>query len=883
MSTHTFEAQKKTKESGFLKRYTSKFSAATAVVAMSALLMGDAAYAATAVDTNSNTLSGAESSESGFSLASLFGIDSVEADASTVWDFSRNASGSGGAGGWQAAWQTAYSSGSTSAWGLVVNRRAAATRMPATSSELRSAAMQYGNVPSRTLDQCAQSNRADSWIWYSTMRSNDNLQRSYPSLMGTNIRRDNLSTSPRSPLRANYSTQWGSFNTSSRGATTDEWNAFLDYRQNGRTGRADWGTGSVGIICSNPAMEEDANGPTVSRGTATYRITRQFSSTETVSRRCDDAFATIDQSPGLTASLNAQRQVPIVNQSSQTTRACGTLYGQINRGDFDGRSRASVISAIDSASNSSLTDVTNQISTNNRRALAEGNVMNVTMRTRDATINWSQNSTATRTASTYCEYWYEENNSGGIARVIEVNCNNNSTPRSARPSGSSSGVETGARCNSGSWVGGTSTRNSRLDSYLGNRCPHVSVNPDSPTHAGWDTNSVSTGQSRVRGSLHEFTIDTFYQTMGATCNRSDFNSAVSASTGANAEAASASSRPNDTNFSGIAYTANRSGANGVATRHWGRADHSNAALARTGTLAFYTKECNFNVGTGSNDMCLDQGHLHASNPTSAQSFGTLANAVNRTRSNGTAENIFGPGSPARDSSARNELTFTRDNAGDVIELQVSSPNPARSTSVVSVNNNGLPVRTLLTRWSEGSPGMTSAGGGQFRIQALDNSGNSVGDAFNGSSNFPTITNVSAPAASNNSTVTIFDRGVNKFDVRANWPSEADKPEILNVAWGYDVRLNTAILRGIRPASTGTARYNFGSYTTPNNVTTDHYGRCQADFSGANNYNVRDHLYNNTGHGVRYTAPQQDSSVSWSDNASSSNNLVVNFVRSVSER
>lgn len=886
MSTHILETQKKTKEGGFLKRCASKLSAATAVAAMSALVMGDAAFGATAIDTQNF-----ESSSSDFSIASLFGIGTVTADARTVWDFSNSGSGGGGVGGWQAAWQTAYSSGSTSAWGIVINRRAAATSMPATSSELISAAQQYGNVPRRTLDQCRQSNRADSWIWYSTMRSNDNLQRSYPSLMGTNIRRDTLSTTPRSPLRATYRTQWGSYSTSSRGATVDEWSAFLDHRQNGRTGRADWNTGSVGIICSTPDLEEEANGPTVSRGTATYRITRQFGSTETVSRRCDNAFATINQSPGLTASMNNQRSTPVINQSAQTTRACGTLYGQINRGERDGASRASIISAINTASGSSLTNVTGQLSANNRTALAEGNVVNVDMRTRDITINWSQRSTATRTASTYCEYWYEETDSGGLARVIEVNCNQNSTPRTARPSGSNSGVETGARCSSGAWVGGTSARNSALDRYLGSRCPHVSVNPDSQTHPGWSTNSVSTGQSRVTGSLHEFSTDTFYQTMGVTCNVTDFDSAISAMDtagrpGATTERSTASSRPNDKNFSALAYSGKRTGnaaATAVANRDWGRSNHANTNLARTGTLAFYTKECNFSQSTGNGGTSPDRGHQHASNPTSGQSFGTLANAVNRDRSNGTGENIFGPGSAAREGMARNELTFTRDNAGDVLEFQVSSPNVSSSSSLVRVNNNGLPVRTLVSRWSEGTPGMTSEGGGQFRVQALNNEGSSIGDAFTGTSNFPTITNVQAPAASSNSTVTIFDRGVNKFDVRANWNSESDRPEILNVAWGYDVDINTAIHRGIRPASNGTARYNFGSYTTPNNVVTNHYGRSQADFSGANNYNTNNHIYRNTGHGTRYTPAQQDSSVTWRTDARSSNNLVINFVRSVSER
>lgn len=916
MSTHTLKAASKTPARGFFKKWSSKLSAMTAIASLSALVMGDILVAPPAdagVDTTSiesisagsqNTGGTENSADTGidgadsdsfstsdllsFSLPGILGVDSVEADARTVWDFARPGGGGGGGMNWSATWQTAYRDGNSSAWRVLAARRASANGDSyVTDAELRSTAIQYGGVPGRTMDQCRQSNRADSWIWYTTIRNAGNIQRSYPSVRADYINRSNLGTSPRSPLRTNFRTPFGSFNTSSRGATTDEWNAFLDHRQNGRTGRADWNTGGVAIICSTPEVEEAANGPKVSRGTASYRITRDFQNTETVSRRCDNAFATIDQTPGLAASTNSQRSTPVVATSTQNTLACGTLYNRVNRGDLDGNSRSSVISAINSASNDSLTNATAAVSQNNRRALAEGNVLNNTLRTRDVTINWSQRSTATRTATTYCEYWYEETRSGGIDRVIEVNCNRNGTPRTSGPSGSNSNVESGSRCSYGDWVGGTNARNNALNRYLGsNSCPQIGVNVNSQNHSRWETNRVTRDRSNVSGSLHAFSTHTFYQTLGVTCNVRDFDNAVSAASGATAERANSSSTPNDKRFSAVAYSGKRTGsaaATGNANRDWGRSGHSNNSLARTGTLNFYTKECDFDVGTGSNRVSPNSGHLHASNPTSEQAFGTVARAtsMNSRPGGSSSDNLFGPGS-STSNGARNEVTFTRDNTGETIELQVASPNPSRSSSIVRVNNNGVPVRTMVTRWSEGTPGI-DRNSGQFGVTALRDNGSSLGDAFTGNDNMPTITNAQAPAAMSNDTVTIFNQGLSKFDVRANWPSEQDRPEILNVAWGYDVSLNTAMHRGIRPASSGRARYDFGSYSSPNNVTTSHYGRVQADFTGAHNYGNADHIYNNTGHGVRYVAPQQDDSVSWNAGTDNSNNLVINFIRSVSER
>lgn len=807
-----------------------------------------------------------ESSDDGFSWSSLLGIDAVDAEASIGWETGSSGSGSGG---WSSMyrWESAYDgmSGDMTPWEYIKKRwehRRGLDGQYMEWSMMNPSGGAYNGYDD-FINQCKRSERPDSWIWYTTdERSSGGY--GYPTRNGV------ASWDSRQFAGSN-----GDWINSPVGPnpTEEEWDAFIN-----AGGGSDWNSGDLAMVCSTPSMEEEANGPSIERGTISYTAEKTTESTDEHSMRCENAFVAAEIAPGL--EVNNQRDTPVVRQAhypapndssdNPGTRECGELYQEIRNGDWDGKSWSEVQDAIQQASEDGIGDLPWDLSEQNQTALAEGNVANVDMRTRDVTIDWAQDIETTREVTSYCEYWYEENEYGSIDNVVELNCSQNGYPNNDEPSGSDHGL-IDYKCDLGDWNSSNYGKKTRLNEYMGSgNCPAI---------RGWDSVDDSAGQSNAESTFHDFTVERFYQTIGVTCNREDFEGAVAAADGANIENVSNASRPNDPNFTGVAYSATKTGNDArqaIAERDWGRSNASDPALAATGTLEFYTKAC-----SDPGNVCTPDGDVHFANSDSGNTnYDNFRNALESDpASGGDNSEPFGPGTG---SGEKNELTFTRDNTANYLELQPTAPDASESSSLVSVGNNGLPTRTIVSRWSEGTPGITGDNGGQFRASAVDEEGNHH-ELFQGSSDAFTATgNGPLPTTSGN-TLSILDGAINKFYVRSNWASDSDKPEILNVGWNYEMDVNTSINTGVNPAADGEDRYEGSSGNSVVEVSTTRYGDCYADFSGEENYDYEEHAHENTGEGTEYTPSQEDDNVSWNADTSSSNNLVLNFVRSVSER
>lgn len=397
----------------------------------------------------------------------------------------------------------------------------------------------------------------------------------------------------------------------------------------------------------------------------------------------------------------------------------------------------------------------------------------------------------------------------------------------------------------------TSTTERRVGTYEVRTYSDGTVERDRTNWGNWE--SVSTSNPNPRGNnVQSFRNPSFFQMISVTCNPEQFESIVAGKRGVEI----IESNRNDSEYSAVAYSRSR---NSIPSAP----DFGRGSGNATNNINFYTKECPL--------QCVDNGDSHVVDGSDQGSFDDgLDGSIGR---DGDGER-FGPG--ANGGSDQNSLTFGRDNRPHPLELQVPTPSTS-SSSVNSVGNDGRPVRTVVTRSSEGTPGVDPSAGGVFTMEPVNDRG-AVGDSmFRSSGNNPNMRN-DRPASTraNSDTVEVLEGAYNKFNVKSDWASEEENPEVLNVGWSFEVETQSRFHNWVRPGADSGNRVRGGA--TPETRTT--YGRCQAEFSDAGNFDLQSHLNDNTGANVRYTAPQNTSVGPGRDR---SNNLALDFTRQVGER
>lgn len=326
----------------------------------------------------------------------------------------------------------------------------------------------------------------------------------------------------------------------------------------------------------------------------------------------------------------------------------------------------------------------------------------------------------------------------------------------------------------------------------------------------------NTGSATIDGSTNKGTsqnITSFYQILSVHCNVNDFNNLVNAS-GATVINTGDSTK----SISAMAYSKNYT--KKPARLDFGDSLNTNPALKKSGTLAFYDKECPF-------ECIADPSKPGASNDN---------DATNNIVSSGAIDKFVKSGAQIND-VASNEFTLYRDNVEKDLRFDVWYP--ASGVNGVSYNGHKA-LTTTVNRWKEGTPGLeaTDSNGGRFTMKTNDDK-----ELFTGTTKAKTQKNWNKATFSNENS-TILNGHYNKFKVAGSWSSEKDRPVKVSVKWEYapDVTItgapNKLGFNGVNRASSGTT-----------NLTTKIEGKCNSEFGKSKTSSTVEDFYNNTGSGT----------------------------------
>jgi hypothetical protein len=269
----------------------------------------------------------------------------------------------------------------------------------------------------------------------------------------------------------------------------------------------------------------------------------------------------------------------------------------------------------------------------------------------------------------------------------------------------------------------------------------------------------------------------------------------------------------------------------------GNASHSNSAIAATGTVNFFTAECDLSCkpSTPSEDETEDSVLLG---------------------SHGES----------------NSLAFVRDNQPKSITVPVAVPETT-GTNIASVT----PVQTVVERWGDSTPNVRG-GGSRFTMNAVSSDGDKT-RLFTGNDNLR-VHNDRRLSPGSNAGVSILDDVFSEFTVQADWASLKDRPVVLRTGHVYEADVQTGVPSYLR---TG------GSNRTVTNTRTSHvvvedstvHSRCMTQFgNGDRSYSSSD-LVERTGSGKEYSALEFDFSEKAPEDYADL--LVIDFLRNVSER
>jgi len=345
-------------------------------------------------------------------------------------------------------------------------------------------------------------------------------------------------------------------------------------------------------------------------------------------------------------------------------------------------------------------------------------------------------------------------------------------------------------------------------------------------------------------------------------------------------------------------------ANGVTQRVWsparpsildfGDANNPSAALAASGYVGFYDKECVTDCTsspTGTGSTAANGGTGNASNTTNLghkDSFGgaVLTDATAREQGNT---------SPSTNS---NYLEIFRDNSQSRT-VRVNTSYPVVSGTNFSYNG-GAPFTTTVNIWGMSTPD-TNPAAGQFFMTAT-NITNRAGagtsevlfDGLNGTSIWTSDLN-RAPGTQKNFGNDLYSTGIsetfsgfaNTFQVGGTWASETDRPVVLNIKWEYRPTTTVTVPAniGFGTVATGSDNASQISIARTENISQALDVRCYAQYGITNSLdnNLDDLTQQYTGTGsVNNIDTGLITSANGDDSYLENNNLVLKFIRGVAE-
>lgn len=359
----------------------------------------------------------------------------------------------------------------------------------------------------------------------------------------------------------------------------------------------------------------------------------------------------------------------------------------------------------------------------------------------------------------------------------------------------------------------------------------------------------------------------FWQMISVHCNYEDFKAlldsdkTIKAVSGGSGTEGKASSLTNGT-ISASAVTQRYKKAPSAAELDFGSATNANAAKAATGKLAFYDKECGFEC-TSENIGSTAQANKATSNVNSSGNIQEGERTGVSATSNGTKVNS-------------NNLEFFRDN--DKNRITTDLWYPKRTTNVLYDGED--PVTTTVSRWSEGTPGITSSNGGKFTMVSVDKNG---GQLFTGKDKAKTQKNWDSTTFSNSQSTILTGRHQN-FDVSSTWASEKNRPQVLNVKYEYEPQVVSGIYaNNIGFGVNGAQRT--GGIAKPS---TTIQGKCYVNYKkpgvSEKQHSTTKLFHDNTGTGTKNEIDGKiiEGAGSIQESKDKKTNLVVNFVRSTTE-
>ncbi len=345
-------------------------------------------------------------------------------------------------------------------------------------------------------------------------------------------------------------------------------------------------------------------------------------------------------------------------------------------------------------------------------------------------------------------------------------------------------------------------------------------------------------------------------------------------------------------------------ANGVTQRVWaparpsildfGDARNTSSALAASGYVGFYDKECVTNcttAPTGPNATAANGANGNASNTANLGHKDSLGGAVLRDAQAREEGNT----SPSTNS---NYLEVFRDNSQSRT-VRVNTAYPVVAGTNFNYNG-GAAFTTTVNIWGMSTPD-TNPAAGQFFMTATNITNRTGGgttevlfDGLNGT-NIWTTDLTRAPGTQKNFGNDLYSTGIsetfsgfsNTFRVSGTWASEVDRPVVLNIKWEY--RPTTVVtvpaLVGFNTVATGTDNASQLRISRTEDLNQALDVRCYAQYGSSNSLdnNLSDLTQQYTGTGsVNNIDTGLIGTANGDDSYLEPNNLVIKFIRGVSE-
>lgn len=322
-------------------------------------------------------------------------------------------------------------------------------------------------------------------------------------------------------------------------------------------------------------------------------------------------------------------------------------------------------------------------------------------------------------------------------------------------------------------------------------------------------------------------------------------------------------------------------------RTFGNPGHSDPALAKTGKLAFYTKECPTVCTPSSNPSHGASSHNLAIYNPSAKSDSSTSTTVTWGKNGWTGAYSNGVNG--------NSFEFFRDNEAHDITLPVSYPDNSMNTLKY---DGKAALTTTVIRHSEGTPQpyTTDKSGGKLTASLKRTGGSGESWLFNSDKNarilfapnMATRTAFTPNPSYHSSTASRVPGAWNILRLKSTWASDDNQPNVFNVKWEYALKGDA-----IRPGAAGFT-VSGGNPSISNRATvmdtvpnTSFEGQCIASFDGTGAVESKKNPLDQAG-GTGSGVPNPYDSTLNTDGkpsefpAEKNGNLVVKFIRPISE-